>query len=376
MRILHILPHLSSGGAERQFSYLAPELICMNHNLNVAYLSNGPLMPSLSGVDMQQLSARNNYDPNILWQLIRLIQRTKPDIVHTWILQMDILGGMAARLTRTPWIFREPSSAAAYSMSWKHRLRVLIGRGANAIVSNSLGGDEYWKAQLPHSCHYIIYNGLPVHEIDKAVAALPPGLAKLELPIVLFVGRIVVSKNMINILKALSSTKQQYPLLFVICGDGPQRPELETLVRKFGLSSNVHFTGYLVPTMVWALMKKATVFISLSAYEGCPNAVMEAMASGCPLILSDIPAHREILDENSALFVDPLNLQMVLNAIIQTLTDVDSAKARALLAKQKTVKWSIAKMARRYNTVYNDVLSHHLQIIGKRRKPATEERNK
>ncbi len=61
--------------------------------------------------------------------------------------------------------------------------------------------------------------------------------------------------------------------------------------------------GRWMAASVWALMKKASVFVSLSAYEGCPNTVMEAMACGCPIIVSDIPEHREILDEQSALFV-------------------------------------------------------------------------
>ena len=84
----------------------------------------------------------------------------------------------------------------------------------------------------------------------------------------------------------------------ILCGEGPQRSELEVMRHKLGLDADVHFTGHLPAASVWALMKKASVFVSLSAYEGCPNTVMEAMACGCPLVLSDIPAHREILDES------------------------------------------------------------------------------
>ena len=119
MRILHLLPNLSGGGAERQFSYLAPELARMGHDVHLAYSKEGPDKPELPGVVLHQLKLRSNYDPYLLLQLVRLIRRIKPDIIHTWILQMDILGGIAARLNRIPWIFREPNSALAYSMTWK-----------------------------------------------------------------------------------------------------------------------------------------------------------------------------------------------------------------------------------------------------------------
>jgi glycosyltransferase involved in cell wall biosynthesis len=103
-------------------------------------------------------------------------------------------------------------------------------------------------------------------------------------------------------------------------------------------------------------MKKASGFVSLSAYEGCPNTVMEAMACGCSLVLSDIPAHREILDKSCALFVDPLNIQQTADTIVQALCNEDASKGRALIAKQKTQEWSIDKMARSYERVYKELI--------------------
>ena len=332
----------------------------MGHRVDVAYLNNGPDRLELSGVTMHQLVARNNYDPYLLWQLVRLIRRLKPDVVHTWILQMDILGGMAARLNGVPWIFREPCSAMAYPPTWKNLLRVRVGSGAIAIVSNSSGGDEYWKTQLPHSRRYIVPNGLPVHEIDRTVAALPPGLAKSEVPIVLYAGRLTSDgsaiKNLKVFLKALAYVRPQQNVLGILCGEGPQRSELEKLRHKLGLDADVHFTGHLPVALVWALMKKASVFVSLSAFEGCPNTVMEAMACSCPLVLSDIPAHREILNERCALFVDPSNIQQTADTIVQALCNADTSKGRAFIAKQKTQEWSIAEMAKNWERVYEKLI--------------------
>ena len=356
IRILHLIPNLSGGGAERQLSYLAPELVRMGHDIHIAYSREGNYKLDLPGVELHQLKTRSNYDPYLLWQVDRLTRRIKPDIIHTWILQMDILGGIVARLNSIPWIFREPSSSMAYPATWKNRLRVWVGSNASAIVCNSRGGEEYWKAQIPRSHRYIIPNGLPSFEIERTAASLPAGLANLEGPVVLYVGRLTsdgsAEKNLNVFLEAFARLRQQEDVFAILCGDGPQRTELEMLRHKLGLDADVHFTGYLPAVSVWALLKKASVFVSLSEYEGCPNSVMEAMACGCPLVLSDIPAHREILDETCALFVEPSNIQQTADVITQALNNANASKSRALIAKEKTGKWSITEMARNYERVY------------------------
>jgi glycosyltransferase involved in cell wall biosynthesis len=128
------------------------------------------------------------------------------------------------------------------------------------------------------------------------------------------------------------------------------------LKHELGLDFDVHFTGHLPAASIWAIMKKSAALVSPSAYEGCPNTVMEAMACGCPLVISDIPSHREMVDEKCALFVERSNVGQTAGAIIQVIDDAESSKKRALLAKQKTLLWSIAEMARNYERVYKRCL--------------------
>jgi glycosyltransferase involved in cell wall biosynthesis len=360
MKILNFISTLSGGGAERQLSYLAPELAGMGHDVHIAYSNEGPRKPELPGVALCRFKASSNYNPYLLWQAMRFIRRINPDIIHTWILQMDILGGIAARLCGVPWIFREPSSAMAYSLIWKYRLRVRVGSGARAIVANSPGGVEYWKSRLPDKHCYLVPNGLQIRGIDSISPALPPGLAQLEVPIVLYVGRlssdISANKNLRVFLEALAGVRKKQKVEGILCGEGPQRSELEALTRDLGLEADIHFTGYLSPALVWALMKRASVFVSLSAFEGCPNAVMEAMACGCPLVLSDIPAHRALLGSDTALFVNPKNLYEITEAVLLALHDTDSAKVRVLIARQRAQEWSISEMARKYEKVYREII--------------------
>lgn len=363
MRILHLTPYLSGGGAEQQLHYLSAELANRGHDVSVAYLRDGPSRQELARVKAHRLIAANNHSPRLLWQLVKLIKRIRPDIIGTWMLQMDILGGVAARLTQTPWVLHEQSSAQGYSSSWKTRLRVRVGATANGIVSNSVGGDDYWKRQLPNTWRCIVRNGLLIGEIATTPTALVARLVKPDLPIVLYVGRLTSDrsgvKNLPAFIKALACVSLEQEVLGIVCGEGPQRLELEALAHRLRLDGWVHFTGHLPSTSVWALMKSASLFVSLSAYEGCPNAVMEALACECPVILSDIPAHRELVDERSAVFTDPTNIEEIARAIVLALRSEETTRARAFIAKEKVKDWSVSEMGRRYERVYEEAISRY-----------------
>jgi glycosyltransferase involved in cell wall biosynthesis len=356
MRILHFITDLTGGGAEKQLSYLAPELVRMGHEVHVAYYHDGPSKQQLPGVELHQFRASSNYDPALLWQAFSFVRCLKPDIIQTWLLQMDVLGAVVACLNGIPLVFREPSSALAYTMNLKNRLRIYAASQAGAIICNSHGGAAYWEKLLPGCRPQIVANGLPIDEIDSARAPLPPAVDQPGVPIVMYAGRIIPDKNIVALVEAFSRVVQELPALLVICGEGPQQPELDCLVREKGLVGRVIFTGFLPTSSVWTLMKKAELFVSLSQYEGCPNTVMEAMANGCPVFLSDIPAHREIADERCAVLVNPDHLDHMAKLLLKALNERDESLARAVTAKKKTQEWSIKMMASKYERIYKGLL--------------------
>lgn len=352
MKILCCIPTLEGGGAERQLSYVAVELTRMGHEVHVASSRGGANLDRLraGGVVWHRMSGRGNHDPGIFFRLVGLIRELRPDVVQTTLTQMDVLGGGAALLTRTPWVLRESSSAVSYSGGWKNRLRAALGRRADAIVSNSMGGLAYWRSAGERRLH-VVPNGIPFEEIVET----PPG-SVVELGIdpagklVLFGGRMVESKNVESLIAALARIADEVPFAAVLCGDGQRRPALERLAGELGVRHRVRFPGYV--SNLWSLMKRADAFVSLSRYEGCPNVVMEAMACGCPLVVSDIPAHREILDDRSAVFVDPDEPAVVAEALRATLCRVTAAQARAREARTRAAGWSVHATARLYERLY------------------------
>ena len=357
MRILHFLPHLSGGGAEQQFRRLAMEQIKLGSEVHVAFLETSGENPKIENLILHPLRPLSNYDPYLLWHLICITRRINPDVIQTWILQMHILGGIVAKLTNTSWILREPSTENAYSRTLKIRLLEWLASWANAIVSNSTGGNEFWVKKAPRNRHHIIRNGVPLDEIDRCAATLPTGVPLSEVPIVLFVGRLTDIKNIPLFLKALRTSSKVQKMKIVLAGYGPQRNKLKLLTQEYGLEKNVYFTGFLSSVSIWSLMKTANLFVSLSEYEGCPNTVLEAMACRCPIIVSDIPAHREILDDSSALFVDPHDTPQTANAIMYGLLEKEESRERALNARKTVESFPVGKMAAEYEIMYKSILA-------------------
>lgn len=348
MRILHFIPTVTGGGAERQAGYLCRELLRRGHDVLVAYLNEGVAPWQRAGTPVVKLASASPWDPRLLVRAARLIRSWRPDVVQTWILQMDVVGGIAAAMTRTPWVLREPTTGSYYAPGLKSWLRLSVARAAvDAVVVNSQGGQAYWSECAPRVPIRVISNAVPIAEIDRA-----EGLAAKR-PFGLFAGRLESLKNVDVALGAAADVMRDRDLDLVIAGDGPDRERLEAKVRELGIGGRVRFAGF--TPEVWPLMKSAAFFVSLSDLEGSPNAVLEAFAAGAPAILSDIPAHREIADASTAAFVPLRDVSATAGVMRDVLTDRAAAEARAHAARLRVESFSVSGMTDAYEGVYREL---------------------
>jgi glycosyltransferase involved in cell wall biosynthesis len=354
--VLHAIPSFVGGGAERQLSMLAPALAGLGVETHVAYLHPGPNLSALlaSPVQLHPLACRGNHDPRILIELLRLIRRCRPAIVQTWLPQMDILAGIAAKLTGTHFVLSERASAAAYTRGWKNRLRDVVGARANMIVANSQAGIGYW-GRLDHR-RRVIRNGLTLQAVRAVPLARPESLGlETDARIVLFAGRLDVQKNVETLLRALAIVLDRHTdSAAVLFGEGPLRPHLRAQMETLPTRGRMRLAGF-TPEL-WRWMRRASAFVSVSLFEGNPNAVLEAMAIGCPLVVSAIAEHREILDDHTARFCDPTCVNDIAAAIDSVLSAPELAAQRAAAARCIADEWSIERAATAYLALYEELI--------------------
>jgi glycosyltransferase involved in cell wall biosynthesis len=351
MRVLHLIPTLGGGGAERQIAYLAQGLQARGCDVHVAIDSGGPNLERLAGTGatVHWIRTAGNYDPMLLLRLARLMRSLRPDIVQTWLTRMDVAGGAAALITGSRWIVSERAAADHYPRDTRHRLRRAVGRFADAIVANSNDGLGFWTSS--RAAKFVVPNALDFDAIAAAPATEDLGAAKM----ILFAGRLTDQKNVLNLVDALAVAMKDRDAVALLCGTGELEGAIRARIGQRGLADRVRMLGYV--DSLWALMKRADVLVAPSWFEGHPNVVLEGAACGCPLVISDIVAHREVFDERSAELVPPSDVSAIAAAISRVLDDPEAARARARLARDVVSRLSISATADAYLRIYERLIA-------------------
>jgi glycosyltransferase involved in cell wall biosynthesis len=174
----------------------------------------------------------------------------------------------------------------------------------------------------------VVYNGVEdVFRRRLAPDALHAGLARLGIgarPYALFVGNPKPHKNLENVLRSFALAVPRVPAIEpeLVCvgarGDGSKR--LELLARQLGIADRVRFLGHLPQQDLPAVYQGATVFLYPTLYEGFGLPVIEAMASGVPVVTSDSSSLVEIA-QDAAEIVSPFDVEQIAAAIARLLGD-------------------------------------------------------
>lgn len=205
-------------------------------------------------------------------------------------------------------------------------------------------------------------NGLDITRVDRIVAkgqrqALPKqGFTTIA------IGRLVEIKNPFTIVAAFGQSAEQGSHLLYV-GDGPLRAALNDQSRTAGLEQQIEFTGLIPREQVFARLLNADLFISTSHAEGLPVAVLEAMACRCPVLLSDIPSHREIAKGvNFIPLVKPNDVAGFAHEIkkFSEMPDVERVAIGQKCRKLVEERFSLAAMHARYANIYAELVNSRL----------------
>jgi glycosyltransferase involved in cell wall biosynthesis len=202
---------------------------------------------------------------------------------------------------------------------------------------------------------YVVSNGLEINNLKRLSRHEARSLIWSEFPlsfsksdmILLYSGRITEVKQpllLVSLLKAIGSTRQNIHLIAVGSGN-----LLVKLKKKVAQQCTVHFLGQVPHEKMPLLMSAADVFISLSCYEGLPLSVLEAAVLRVPLILSDIPAHKWIVDQKigDGLLVDSIRPDC--KEVLDFLGRVE--KGEVVPSSQPLDRFSWTSVAERYLTL-------------------------
>lgn len=357
-RILHLIPTLEGGGAERQLAYLAEGLQADGWEVVVASLRGGVNTDLLRKADIQPRLIKNSSprDPMLLPRIVRLARDAQPDIIHTWIPSMDILGGLASITLRVPWVASERTQPESWHTGWQMRLRrrLVFGRARVVVTNSQRAAATCVRLGARQERVRFIPNAVPLNSlrdatpVDRAAAGL-----HTDAKLIVAVGRLDDGKNTEAIVKALPEVLTSVQADVRVFGIGPNRSQLGEQARNLGLKDRVVFEGFSPRVPSWLLA--ADLFVSASRAEGNPNAVIEAMACETPLVLSDIQEHRELAG-GAALYFDPPDVRGLARGVIAALANRESSAERVRLATERVNGMDLPRMITSYRNLYDQIL--------------------
>jgi glycogen synthase len=170
---------------------------------------------------------------------------------------------------------------------------------------------------------------------------------RAKVPTLLSVGRLHTQKNLGYLLNLVAAIKNKTEVSALIIGDGPERPGLEATAAALRITDCVQFAGWLRREEVQEAYQSATFLVHASSYEGMSNVILEALASGLPVVASQIPGNTELIQDNANGFLfdpagDPAQLANRILPLFQDQTNWDSLSAAARATIEKRLSWTHA----------------------------------
>jgi glycosyltransferase involved in cell wall biosynthesis len=174
---------------------------------------------------------------------------------------------------------------------------------------------------------------------------------------VLFLGLLIPTKGLSDLVQAAETVgKRALNVHFAICGEGPERQNLQRLIDEMGLSETVSLVGWVEDSAKTTWLTESYIFVLPSYKEGMPVAILEAMAFGLPVVSTRIAAIPEIIQEGKEGFlVEPGDIEGLSDRVIRLLEDKELWRAMSVNAQQKVKEYSATRIADQWIHLYDSL---------------------
>jgi glycosyltransferase involved in cell wall biosynthesis len=324
------------GGAERVMLQLAQGFMETGHHVDlVMACAEGPLHSEVpAGVRVFDF---NTQKPLVMFlKLAQYLRAEKPKVLLSPFEVTSVIAILAKKITRvsTRVVVR---ISTHLSLNKRTKLKKVIERivvsklypHASGIVAVSRGVAEDLASYTGLSLEGIkvIYNPVISNNFLE-MAMLPvdhPFFGDDKFPVILGVGRFSEEKDFSTLIRAFDIVHRKARVRLVILGDGQKRSELENLIRSFDLQNLVDLPGF--ETNPFAFLKRASVFVLSSKWEGLPNALIQALACDCPVVSTDCPSGpSEILADGQYGYLVPVGDAEAMAKAIEAVLTGDTRK--------------------------------------------------
>ncbi|MBI1299297.1 glycosyltransferase [bacterium] len=341
LKVIFVINGLGTGGAERSLAEMLPRFVQAGiHPILLCFYHRA------EGVEDAVMA--QGYDVRFcadhrLWQRVatlrRLIQQEKPNIVHTALFEANLVGRLACigldvkllnSLVNTPYTARRANNIASQKLMLVRWIDAITARYLGAhfhAITEAVKWDAVETLKIPADRIDVVERGRNVERLGtpsperRMAARRKLGFDEGD-QILVNVARQEYQKGQSYLLDALSQLQETHPrlTLLIIGRNGAVSDALQAQHARLNLGDRVRFLGHRddVPDILSA----ADLFVFPSLWEGLGGALLEAMALGLPIVASDIPVLREVVEaDGNAMLVEPASASALAIAISRLLND-------------------------------------------------------
>ncbi len=365
-RILFVSTSTTLGGAEKTLYSLATLLDPKRHPIAgvVSLKPEGEYARRLraQGAHVQSLDLKSAPGPGAALKLARIVELTRPDVVHALMYQAIQLSRAAKSLSRAKFNLVSSPRVNYRSRSWptllvdralKNRDDLLIAEceASRGFLIKKLG---YAPGKVVVIRNGVDVAGWPMSKVDRQNRRLELRLGAGD-ALIGAVGRLDRQKGFATLIRAMSLLKD-IPVKCAILGEGPERPRLEHLIRHHALEKSVWLIGEKTDIPTW--LSAFDVYCLPSLWEGLPNALLEAMALGLPVVASNVDGVPEAVTDGKDGALVPPDKPAALARVLRALAADPARRAALGAAAQATVaeRFTIRRMLGEYEKTYDAVL--------------------
>ncbi len=368
MRVLHVIDSLNPGGTERQCLALVRRLSARGVANALFYGRTGPLLR-----DAERLTDTLRPSPAIrfrsvriplqLIQLARMIREWAPDIVQTYGFYSNLPGLLAASFARVPVRvagrrqlaqYLSPAQRLADRWAWKLAHRVVVNSEA---VREQVVSREGMRADRV----VVIRNGLDLGEWRTADRGPNGGDGDV---VVGMVAHFRKMKDHPTFLRAAREILSVVPSVrFHLVGSGTLEGTARDIAQRLGIAAHVDFLGGLEGEALRSAVRRFRVSVlSSKDNEGLPNAVLESMGAGLPVVATAVGGTPELIEDGSTGFlVPPGDAAALAERVVLLLKDPGLARAMGERGRQRVEGgFNMDRMADRFLGLYRDLLAERM----------------
>ena len=229
------------------------------------------------------------------------------------------------------------------------KLRTFVANQTDKIIVPShYLADWVRRWGVPQSKISVIYNSVP--EIGPVAPVSTPLTSRVKL---VTAGRLVSWKRIDSIIEAVA---RMVDVGLLICGDGPERTQLEQLARDLGVTDRIYFAGQRNRKAALALMAGCDIFVLASTYEGLPHVVLEAMSLGLPVIATSVGGIPEVVqDGETGILIEGGETEALRIAVLQLIASPEILLQMKSKAQLEAKTFSLTRMVEKTERVLQTV---------------------